>query len=293
MSPNSQKPSDRTWFVFFSFSFLFVSIVTIWSFSIVATGPTVTIQTATRTWQSQVNPSPMADAHLVQDIAQTTPSEATPLAMNTPRTIDLYATDSALQQDIPPTFMPSSNEDVIIVVTAATIQSTRLTASPSGTAVADRYRYVFPVRAERVSYGPYHHDYPATDIFCPAGSEFVAPIDGVVDFVSYTDEWNPRTDRPEFRGGLSVAIIGDDGWRYYGSHLSAIAEGIAPGVRVSAGQVLGYTGNSGNARSTPPHLHFGISYPTTPDDWKTRRGQIPPYHYLVAWSKGDMKTPQP
>jgi murein DD-endopeptidase MepM/ murein hydrolase activator NlpD len=134
-------------------------------------------------------------------------------------------------------------------------------------------------------YGRYHHDDPATDIFCPVGSRFVAPTSGVVDFVSRTDLWNPRTDNPSTRGGISVAIIGDDGVRYYGAHLSSVAAGIKPGVRVIAGQLLGRTGKSGNARYTPAHLHFGISRPTYATDWQVRRGQVNPYTYLRAWAQ--------
>ncbi len=164
--------------------------------------------------------------------------------------------------------------------------------APSG-AEARVFRYVFPVNAETLEYGPYHHDYPATDIFCPPGNEFLATTDGVVDYVSRVDQWDAATNRPEHRGGIAVAIVGDDGWRYYGSHLSGLAENIEPGVRVSAGQLLGWTGSSGNARSTPPHVHYGISRPTTPDDWEVRRGQIPPYDYLQAWARGEMVTPSP
>jgi murein DD-endopeptidase MepM/ murein hydrolase activator NlpD len=153
-------------------------------------------------------------------------------------------------------------------------------------------RYVFPVQADRVEYGPYHHDYPATDIFCPTGSPFLATTSGVVDFVSAVDQWDPATNRPEQRGGIAVAIVGDDGVRYYGSHLSGVAEGIEPGARVTVGQVLGWTGKSGNARSTPPHLHYGISRPTTPDDWQVRRGEVLPYEYLKAWARGEMVTPR-
>src|SRR5439155_4840528 len=146
-------------------------------------------------------------------------------------------------------------------------------ASTPDVAAAVSPHYVFPVQPARATtYGRYHHDYPATDIFCPIGSRFVAPTDGVVNFVSYADTWNPKTDNPAVRGGLSVAIIGDDGVRYYGSHLSAIAPGIKPGVRVAAGQLLGKTGKTGDARFTAPHLHFGISRPTTPHDWRVRRG---------------------
>jgi uncharacterized protein YraI len=160
------------------------------------------------------------------------------------------------------------------------------TAVPAGT-----QRYVFPLRAARYDYGAYHHDYPATDIFCPIGSEYLAVTDGVVDFVNREDRWDPANDDPALRGGIMIAIIGDDGVRYYASHLSAIAAGLAVGDRVEAGQVLGLSGASGNARSTPPHIHFGISRPTTPDDWRTRRGELSPYPYLRAWERGEQVTP--
>jgi murein DD-endopeptidase MepM/ murein hydrolase activator NlpD len=65
-----------------------------------------------------------------------------------------------------------------------------------------------------------------------------------------------------------------------------------PGVRVKAGQLLGRTGKTGDARYTAAHLHFGISHPTTPTDWKTRRGEISPYKYLLAWQAHRMLTPQ-
>jgi murein DD-endopeptidase MepM/ murein hydrolase activator NlpD len=135
------------------------------------------------------------------------------------------------------------------------------------------------------------HTYPATDIFAPAGSRFVAVTAGVVDFVSYQDLWDPAVGDMSVAGGLCVAIVGDDGVRYYGSHLQAVADGIHPGLRVQAGQLLGYVGNSGNAATTETHLHFGISRPTFPEDWQARRGQIDPFSYLVAWRNGQNLTP--
>lgn len=153
--------------------------------------------------------------------------------------------------------------------------------------------YVFPVQSTGDVYYQYrHHDYPATDIFCPSGSLFRAVTDGVVDFISREDTWDQTVDAPETRGGLSVAIIGDDGIRYYGSHLSAIAPGLEVGQRVKVRQLLGYTGNTGNAKVTEPHLHFGISQPTIAEDWETRRGQVLPYLYLKRWEKGDEMVPR-
>ena len=169
-------------------------------------------------------------------------------------------------------------------------QPTAASEPPAPPATALTYR--FPVQGAKVNYGSSHHDYPASDIFCPVGSQFVAVTDGVIDYVSREDVWNPTKDDPAVRGGISLAMIGDDGVRYYGSHLSAVTDGIESGVRVTVGQTLGLTGKTGNARSTPAHLHFGISRPTTPDDWKVRRGQISPYRYLRAWQRGENVTPE-
>ena len=143
-----------------------------------------------------------------------------------------------------------------------------------------------------VSFGRTHHDYPATDIFARCGDSFVAPTSGVVLEVSRTDTWNPARDDGATRGGLSVSIRGDDGVRYYGSHLRAIASGVRSGTRVAAGQRLGVVGRTGNARSTPCHLHFGISPPCqVAGDWWTRRGEVSPWPYLTSWRRGGRRSP--
>jgi murein DD-endopeptidase MepM/ murein hydrolase activator NlpD len=167
------------------------------------------------------------------------------------------------------------------------------TASPSATAViAAAVRYVFPVAGCAVNYGAYHHDYPATDILTKKGCRFVATTSGVVDEVSSKDTWNPATNVGAVRGGLSVSIVGDDGVRYYGSHLRAIAPGIRHGVRVKAGQLLGYVGNSGDARYVATHVHYGISWPTRAGIWWVRRGWVSPYRYLNSWRAGGQLSPK-
>jgi murein DD-endopeptidase MepM/ murein hydrolase activator NlpD len=55
-------------------------------------------------------------------------------------------------------------------------------------------------------------------------------------------------------GGLSIHLTTDDGDRYYYAHLSETL--VSTGQRVRAGQPIGANGNSGNARTTPPHLHW-------------------------------------
>lgn len=154
------------------------------------------------------------------------------------------------------------------------------------------YKYAFPVSGCKTTFPWYHHDYPAADIKARMGCAFVAPIGGVVQDVSRKDLWSGKTNLGKDRGGLSVSIIGDDGVRYYGSHLSKVETGIEPGVRVEIGQKLGEIGRTGSARGIPrPHLHFGISYQTEPGDWEIRRGAIKPWKYLESWKKGESLSP--
>ena len=151
--------------------------------------------------------------------------------------------------------------------------------------------YTFPVANCAVNYARAHHDYAATDILAKAGCKFVAPINGIVDEVNRVDTWKSPPNLGITRGGLSVSIIGEDGVRYYGSHLRSIPENIQPGVVVMAGDVLGAIGSTGSARGTAPHLHFGISWPTPPDTWWVRRGEVLPWKYLDAWKKGKDLSP--
>lgn len=75
----------------------------------------------------------------------------------------------------------------------------------------------------------------------PHGTTVVAPVSGTVSH---------RSNRI---GGRSFHLQGDDGHYYYGTHLSGYAN---PG-RVQAGTVIGFVGDTGNARGNP-HLHFEI-----------------------------------
>ncbi|MFP5214024.1 MAG: M23 family metallopeptidase [Acidobacteriota bacterium] len=73
-------------------------------------------------------------------------------------------------------------------------------------------------------------------------------------------------------GGLIVTVMGPGGQIHYYAHLERYGE-IAPFDWVERGEVIGYVGNSGNARSTPPHLHYGIYYGV--------KGAINPYPLLT------------
>jgi murein DD-endopeptidase MepM/ murein hydrolase activator NlpD len=75
-------------------------------------------------------------------------------------------------------------------------------------------------------------------------------------------------------GGIYVWLKRADGTEYYYAHMATIAAGIEVGTRVSAGQVIGTVGNTGDARYGAHHLHFEIrTGGSTP---------INPYTHLVA-----------
>lgn len=160
-------------------------------------------------------------------------------------------------------------------------------ALPSGTAAVGEY--VFPV-AGKVSYARTHHDYPASDVIAPCGSTVRAVHAGTVLEVSRTDGYDAKTDDGAKRGGRFVSVLGDDGVRYYGSHLRTVAAEMKPGVRVHAGQSLGTVGDSGRAGVC--HLHFGISPPCAGrDDWWIRRGTVWPWSYLDSWRNRGAASP--
>lgn len=153
-------------------------------------------------------------------------------------------------------------------------------------------QYVFPVSpASSVSYADVHHDYPATDIFAPCGTDAVAVTSGVVEEVSRTDVWNAATDDPAVRGGLSVSIVGDDGVRYYYSHFRDIDPRVLSGVRVLPGEVIAHVGQTGNAAGLGCHVHFGLSPDCGPGDWEVRRGILYPWPYLDSWQAGGLESP--
>lgn len=84
------------------------------------------------------------------------------------------------------------------------------------------------------------------DIFARRGTAVLSATEGIVTRVG--------TNR---LGGRVVWVLGPGGQRHYYAHLDHYAD-VTAGMRIEAGRVLGYVGNTGNAAGTPPHLHYGI-----------------------------------
>jgi len=84
------------------------------------------------------------------------------------------------------------------------------------------------------------------DIFADRGTPIQSTTPGIVSKVGNNN-----------LGGRVVVVVGPGGAGHYYAHLEDYAD-IAPNDWVEAGDVIGYVGDSGNAKGTPPHLHYGI-----------------------------------
>jgi peptidoglycan LD-endopeptidase LytH len=189
--------------------------------------------------------------------------------------------------DPPASTIPSTASSVIVQAPSAstTVESTTTAAAAvTGTNSA----YVFPVLGAKASYARTHHDYPASDVFA-CGAYYIAATGGTIAETSTVDRWDADVNDPATRGGLFVSLVGDDGVRYYGSHLDQVL--VQPGDVVEAGDPLGVIGKTGNARDSACHLHFGISRPCDGPEWAVRRGEIWPWPYLDAWRDAEQKSP--
>lgn len=107
------------------------------------------------------------------------------------------------------------------------------------------------------------------DIFAPKGTPVIATTRGVVTRVG--------TNR---LGGQIVGVLGPGlEWHYY-AHLDRFGT-FREGDLIKPGDVLGYVGNTGNARTTRSHLHYGVY----------RHGATNPYPRLTAPSSDARTAP--
>ncbi|CAA9890998.1 Peptidase M23 [Candidatus Methylobacter favarea] len=100
------------------------------------------------------------------------------------------------------------------------------------------------------------------DIFAKRGTRVLAPVQGLVLGIGQNR-----------LGGNFVSLLGPGLQIHYFAHLDRFGPIKKFGL-VQRGDVLGYVGNTGNAKATPPHLHYGLYvYP---------EGAINPYPLLMA-----------
>jgi murein DD-endopeptidase MepM/ murein hydrolase activator NlpD len=85
------------------------------------------------------------------------------------------------------------------------------------------------------------------DIFARRGTPVRSATPGIVTSI-----------RDGGLGGKQVWVLGPGNERYYHAHLDGWAPQLREGQSVLPGDLLGYVGTTGNARGTPPHLHYGL-----------------------------------
>ena len=117
--------------------------------------------------------------------------------------------------------------------------------------------------------GGWHH---GDDLFAPLGTPVVAVTDGVVFSVG----WNRV-------GGWRLWLLDAEGNQYYYAHLSGYSALARNNHRVRRGQVLGFVGNTGDAITTWPHVHFEVHPNATL--YLGYDGAVDPTHYLAAWTR--------
>lgn len=91
---------------------------------------------------------------------------------------------------------------------------------------------------------PGGRSHQGNDIFAPQGTPIRAPFAGVAD------------EDSNGLGGLVVFVRASDGTYVYNAHMSRYAG--VDGKSVSPGDLIGYVGDTGNARGTPYHDHFEL-----------------------------------
>jgi len=141
-------------------------------------------------------------------------------------------------------------------------------------------RFVFPVAGTADygdSYGGFRGDVPGNwhhgdDIFATLGTPVVAVADGTINRVGW-----------EKLGGWRLWVRDGAGDEFYYAHLSGYAPSDLRSNRVKAGQVIGFIGNTGDAFTTAPHLHFEV-HPRTLLHLGYD-GAVDPTTYLEGWTR--------
>lgn len=117
--------------------------------------------------------------------------------------------------------------------------------------------------------GMRRHD--AIDIMAPTGTPVRAAAAGIAEKLYLSRD-----------GGNTIYVRSPDRRViYYYAHLDSYAPGLADGQSVSAGQVIGSVGFSGNADPAGPHLHFAMLVTTPQARWWDRAMPVNPYPLLT------------
>ena len=113
--------------------------------------------------------------------------------------------------------------------------------------VGEPYSFIDSWGYPRMVGTQYEHGHKGTDIMAPFGTPLYAAERGIIADMG-----------TDVLGGTKLWLQGQSGTYYYYAHLQSFAEGVTNGTLVEAGDVVGFVGDTGNAKGGAPHLHFQV-----------------------------------
>ena len=188
--------------------------------------------------------------------------------------------------------MPGTAPTAALAARLRQSQAQNAPVTPAPTALPGASQEPLPVATPSVA------AYPT-----PKGATHIFPVVGGATF---TNDWGvPRAGGQTHQGidlfaatGTPVVAVSDGilfrvgsnrvgGWRFwlrdrwgnefYSAHLSGFAPAAREGAVVHAGTVIGFVGNSGDAKTAPPHVHFEVH--------PNGGGPVPPFPFVSAWPR--------
>jgi murein DD-endopeptidase MepM/ murein hydrolase activator NlpD len=205
--------------------------------------------------------------------ATTTPAETTASPVSPPMPVESSTSPPAASSAVAP---ETALSIPVAPSSQAPVSPTTLPPSAEPAASATLLIPVDGVRADQLSdtfeqarAAGRRHD--AIDIMAPRGTHVLAAADGTVVklFTSV-------------RGGLTVyAFDPTSTIEYYYAHLDGYAPGLAKGMVLRRGDLVGFVGSTGDANPSAPHLHFEIAVLGPQKNW-WQATDIDPYPVLTG-----------
>lgn len=225
--------------------------------------------------------SPVIPVEVGPAVVASTKAPPPPVLEAPPPILEEAPPPPALEAPAEPPGTPEATPPPPPVLPPAVDEKSPAEASPASQQLQPIYAMIFPLAGDGVLTGSFGdprsggRKHEGEDIMAPKLTPVVAVAAGKVEWM-----------QAEIGGRCcALSLRHDDGWRSRYIHLNndtpgtddgrgyGIAEGLERGVRVEAGTVIGWVGDSGNAEHTPPHLHFELRRPN--------RRPINPYPSLL------------
>jgi peptidoglycan LD-endopeptidase LytH len=174
----------------------------------------------------------------------------------------------------PPT--PVASSTLAAAAPVAQVLPAARTAQVPQRAEVPRRKLLFPLRGydraqlrDNFEEGRGKRRHEALDIMAPRGTEVIAVDDGRVAKLFKSAA-----------GGITVYQFDPaEKYAYYYAHLDGYAPGLAEGMSLKRGDLIGFVGSTGNAPASAPHLHFAVFELGSDRKWWKGKA-VNPYDWL-------------